>query len=67
MGMGDLPESYDLVINSNHALAGKLLHTPAEEQGTLIQYAKDLALLQQNLLHGAALTSFVTRALEKLV
>ena len=67
MGMGDLPESFDLVVNGNHALAGKILRTPAEEQGELIQHAKDLALLQQNLLHGEALTSFVKRAMEKMV
>jgi molecular chaperone HtpG len=67
MGMGDLPESFDLVVNGNHALAGKILRTPAEEQGELILHAKDLALLQQNLLHGEALTSFVKRAMEKMV
>jgi molecular chaperone HtpG len=67
MGMGDFPESYDLVVNTNHALAGKILKAEGEERDGLIAHAKDLALLQQNLLQGEALTAFVNRAMERLV
>ena len=66
MGMGDFPESYDLVVNTNHALAGKILQGEEQERASLISHAKDLALLQQNLLQGEALTAFVNRAMERL-
>ena len=67
MGMGDFPVSYDLVVNTNHPLSGKILQAEGEERDGLIAHAKDLALLQQNLLQGEALTSFVHRALDRLV
>ena len=67
MGMGDFPVSYDLVVNTNHPLSGKILQSEGEERDDLIAHAKDLALLQQNLLQGEALTTFVNRAMERLV
>lgn len=67
MGMGDFPVSYDLVVNTNHPLSGKILQSEGEERDGLIAHAKDLALLQQNLLQGEALTAFVNRAMERLV
>ncbi|MDA8787627.1 molecular chaperone HtpG, partial [Schleiferiaceae bacterium] len=67
MGMGDFPETYDLVVNTNHALAGKILAAEGEARDGMIAHAKDLALLQQNLLQGEALTAFVNRAMERLV
>ena len=67
MGMGDMPEMYDLVVNANHALAGKIIAADAEMKKDIILHAKDLALLQQNLLHGEALTAFVKRAMEKML
>ena len=67
MGMGDFPVSYDLVVNTNHPLSGKILQAEGEERDGLIAHAKDLALLQQNLLQGEALTSFVHRAMDRLV
>jgi len=67
MGMGDFPVSYDLVVNTNHPLSGKILQSEGEERDGLIAHAKDLALLQQNLLQGEALTTFVNRAMERLV
>lgn len=68
MGMGDFPDHYDVVVNGNHALAGKILKSeePAERD-QLILHAKDLALLQQGLLTGERLTAFVNRSLERLV
>lgn len=68
MGMGDFSDHYDVVVNGNHALAGKILKSeePAERD-QLILHAKDLALLQQGLLTGERLTAFVNRSLERLV
>lgn len=66
MGMGDLPESYNLVINTNHELAGKILQAQEDEKPALIKKAMNLALLSQNLLHGEALTNFVKEGFSKL-
>lgn len=67
MGAGDLPEMYNLVVNTNHPLVSKILEEKdAEQQKVLINKAKDLALLSQNLLHGEALTNFVEDSFEKL-
>ncbi len=66
MGMGDLPESYSLIINTNHELAGKILNAKDEEKPILINHAMNLALLSQNLLCGEALTNFVKEGFSKL-
>lgn len=65
---GDFPESYNVVVNTNHPLiAQKLLKVSDEsEQTGLSQYLFNLALLQQGMLRGEALTSFVTSTLSKL-
>ena len=66
-GMTDLPEMYDLVVNSNHPLSNKILNEGDETtKNSLINQALDLAKLQQNLLHGEELTRFVKRSYEKL-
>ncbi|MDX5405227.1 MAG: molecular chaperone HtpG, partial [Bacteroidota bacterium] len=63
MGMGDLPEVYNLVVNTNHELTGKIAAEKDEDKRrSLIKQAVDLAMLQQNLLHGEALTHFVKRS-----
>ena len=66
MGMGDLPESYNLVVNTNHELAGKILSADDTEKVSLIKNAMNLALLSQNLLHGEELTNFVKEGFSKL-
>ncbi len=65
---GDFPDSYNVVVNTNHPLVGqKLLRTDAEkERNDLTQYLVNLALLQQGMLRGEALTGFVTATLVKL-
>ena len=61
--MRDMPESFNLVVNTNHPLFGKILHTEdADRQANLIDQAKDLALLSQNLLKGEELTRFIQRS-----
>ncbi len=65
MGMGNMPEMYNLVVNTNHALVGEILNTKTEKkQNRLVQQAFDLAKLSQNLLHGKELTSFIKRSYE---
>ena len=62
--MGNMPESYNLVVNTNHPLASKLLKT--DEQPTLIKHLYDLALLQQGMLKGSQLTAFINRSVETI-
>ena len=60
MGMGDMPDMYNLVVNTNNPLISKILDEKDEAQrDAMIKKGKDLALLAQNLLHGEALTNFV--------
>jgi molecular chaperone HtpG len=60
---GSLPDSYDVTVNANHPLAGRVLGTDGQE---LARQAFDLALLQQGLLKGARLTAFVQRSVALL-
>ncbi|OKL40959.1 molecular chaperone HtpG [Pontibacter flavimaris] len=62
MFMGDMPDTYNVTINANHPLNQRVLK--AEEKSKLARQAFDLALLSQNMLSGAALTSFVKRSFE---
>lgn len=67
MGMGDLPEMYNLVVNTNHQYISDILEEKDEERrSSMIKEGTDLALLAQNLLQGEALTSFVERSFQKL-
>ena len=65
-GMGNFPETYNVVVNTNHALiADKLLKMRKEEKKTeFVGYLYNLALLNQNMLKGADLADFVKRSLE---
>ena len=61
--MGDMPESYNLVVNTNNLLSGKILEEEKEEkQNNIVQQIYDLALLSQNLLKGEKLTNFIKRS-----
>ena len=63
MGMGNLPEMYNLVVNTNHPLVGEILNTKTEKKrNRLIKQSFDLAKLSQNLLHGEELTNFIKRS-----
>ena len=61
---GDMPESYNLVVNTNHPLVIDIL--AKEEPETLTKQLIDLALLSNGLLKGEALTSFVKRSVEMI-
>ena len=64
MGMGNLPEMYNLVVNTNHKLVSDILNSDETKQKELISQAFDLAKLSQNLLHGKDLTNFIKRSYE---
>jgi molecular chaperone HtpG len=63
--MGNMPDSYNVAINANHGIVQKIIKAEGEEQKTkLAKQAYDLALLSQNMLTGADLTSFIKRSVE---
>ncbi len=65
--MGQLPENYNLVINSNSPVIGKLLTEKDEAKNSMtIKSLFDLALLAQNMLKGKDLSDFIKRSLEKV-
>ena len=67
MGMGNLPDSYNLIVNSNHPLITKLAGEIDEEaRKQLAKQLIDIALLSQNLLRGEDLTRFIRRSVEIL-
>jgi molecular chaperone HtpG len=67
MGGMDFPDSYNVVVNTNHPLiAQKLLKTAEGDQAELAQYLTDLALLNQGMLTGEALSSFVNKSLARV-
>jgi len=67
MGMGDFPEMYNLVVNTNNELIGEILSTKTEKkQERLIKQAFDLARLSQNLLKGEELTNFIKRSFQMI-
>ncbi len=60
---GNLPDNYNVAINGNHKLIGKILQSSDEaEQLQLAKQAFDLALISQGMLTGAELTEFVNRS-----
>jgi molecular chaperone HtpG len=63
--MGSFPDSYNLVVNANHPVAGRII---AEEDESLrtktISQLIDLALLSRNLLKGEKLTAFIRRSVD---
>ena len=63
--MGNLPDSYTLVVNSNHPLTEKMLKEENEElRDKQIKQLIDLAMLSKNLLKGEKLTRFVQRSVD---
>ncbi len=64
-GMSNMPEMYNLVVNTNSDLATSILNTEDKtQQEHLVKQALDLARLSQNLLKGEDLTEFVKRSFE---
>ena len=64
-GMGNMPEMYNLVVNTNHELVGEILTTKtAKKRERLINQSLDLARLSKGLLKGEELTNFIKRSYE---
>ena len=64
---GELPESYNLVVNINHPLIGRVLNeTDTDKQKDLVHQLTDLALLANGLLKGEALSKFLQRSVQMI-
>lgn len=62
---GNMPDMYNLVVNSNHPLISRIMNEKDESiQKNLAKQAADLALLSQGLLKGESLTNFIKRSVE---
>jgi molecular chaperone HtpG len=62
---GAFPETYNLVVNSNHEKVGALLSTDkGEDKTTKVKQLTDLALLSQGMLKGEELSKFIERSIE---
>ena len=61
--MGNMPDQVNIVVNTNHALASKVLKSKAKKQEK-IQQLIDIALLSQGLLKGKKMTEFINRSFE---
>jgi len=61
--MGNMPEQINVVVNTNHALASKILKSKAKKQEKISQLI-DIALLSQGLLKGSKLTDFINRSFD---
>ena len=64
-GMGNMPDMYNLVVNTNHPLVSEILQTKTDKKRQrLIEQSLDLARLSKGLLKGEALTKFIRRSFE---
>lgn len=64
-GIGNMPEMYNLIVNTNHELVGEILNTKtAKKRERLISQSLDLARLSKGLLKGEELTNFIKRSYE---
>ncbi|SFW14781.1 molecular chaperone HtpG [Sinomicrobium oceani] len=66
-GMSNMPEMYNLVVNTNNELVSQILNTKTKaKQERLIKQSLDLARLSQGLLKGEELTNFIRRSFEMI-
>lgn len=66
-GMGNMPEMYNLVVNTNADLVNEILNTKtAKKRERLINQSLDLAQLSLGLLKGEALTNFIKRSYDMI-
>ena len=66
-GMGDMPDSYKVVVNTNHPLvAEKMVNADADKQKATAEYLFQVALIQQGMLKGKELSAFVEKSLQML-
>jgi len=64
---GAFPEMYQVVVNENHPVMGKLLKMKSPRQKDTVKQLVDLAMLSQGLLKGEALTDFIHRSVNGMV
>jgi molecular chaperone HtpG len=61
----NMPDMYNLVINTNHPLASEILETKTDrKREKLIRQALDLAKLSKGVLKGADLSAFIKRSVD---
>lgn len=66
-GMGNMPDMYNLIVNTNHELVSEILNTKtAKKRQRLINQSLDLARLSKGLLKGEELTNFITRSYDMI-
>lgn len=66
-GFGNMPEMYNLVVNTNSDLVGEILSTKTKaKQERLINQSLDLARLSQGLLKGKELSDFIKRSYDMI-
>ena len=63
MGMGQMPDQFNVIINGNHPLISKILKEEDKKE-MLIKHAYDIALLSLGKLKGTDLTSFLKRSVD---
>ena len=64
-GAGNMPEMYNLVVNTNSDLISQILNTKTKKkQERLISQSLDLAKLSHGLLNGEELTNFIKRSFD---
>jgi molecular chaperone HtpG len=62
---GAMPDTYNLVVNTNHPLISKILNEKDKvKQNQITKRTTDLALLSQNMLKGEELTKFINQSIE---
>ncbi len=66
-GMGNMPDMYNLIVNTNHELVTDILNTKtAKKKQRLVSQALDLAKLSKGLLKGEEMTAFINRSYEMI-
>ena len=66
-GMGNMPDMYNLIVNTNHELVSEILNTKtAKKKQRLVNQALDLAKLSKGLLKGEDMTAFINRSYEMI-
>ena len=66
-GMGNMPDMYNLIVNTNHELVTEILNTKtAKKKERLVNQALDLAKLSKGLLKGEDMTAFINRSYEMI-
>lgn len=66
-GMGNMPDMYNLIVNTNHELVSEILNTKtAKKKERLVNQALDLAKLSKGLLKGEDMTAFINRSYEMI-